>query len=291
MPIAALEGLDPKTAAAVLVEAALQVGPHISHDRPSVWQTQVDEVLDELRTRLNLSATDVDARAHQRLDDALADEIDRVAFSDIELSKARRSLGSTGELSAGGYRVRFQGNFLATFKEDEKFIRRCIDSAEFTQHVNPAFEWEDRFDDYRISLFMKKAKAKSGEHWVIVQANRINDELHVIAAWRAFPRVLNLESLVQPLDVLRSFALHYGEIIKAPGHPAKAFLENIDLGAWNRDRFSENNRVAEPVINRFKPQTYYVETGYRTPAGRAILACAYSIDAELYRPDLRKYAY
>lgn len=287
MSMTALQGFDAATASAILAAAALKAGPHIEDAPVSVDQQSVDNVLAELRDKLGIAPSDASPKARALLDEALAVELDRVGFSATNFQNVEKALGAQGELPVSAYKIIFVSDVLAQVHEQEKFVRRSILDADQVEHINS----EDESGTTRISLFVKLIGKGSKSHWLLIQANRVNLELHIVAVWRVFPQVVDLVGAVKPFDILRAFANRYGrDIAMSDGNP-KRFIAGVDVGSWDSvkaDLQKPGSVLAKEVSPERDRSVRYVETGSRI-RGRAILAAAYAIDIRKYLADKRIY--
>ena len=278
MSMIALQSYDLETASSILADAALSLGPRPS-DEQSPWQPQIDAVLHELRANLGLSEAQDSPAARLRLDDALAAAMDEVGFSEQDISAATRHLGNIGALSAGSYKISINNDFPKRFKENPDFIKKCVLNAEFTQHLSVDLPDLALEKQSRLSIFMKRVGAGKSEHWMIVNAHRVGDDLLLIAAWRAFPEVLDLTKAEEPLDVLRLFAQHYGYDVEIVGIAKGKFLEQLGLGI-------SGGATHQTKFDVPKGRTFFLQEGYyRDVAGNLILAYSYAIDEGKYRAD------
>jgi hypothetical protein len=291
MKLATLQRHDQATANAILAAAVLanSANSGLPEDvkRITAYEGEVQSVLAEIRTKLNLESSDATPRTQAKIVDYLSSAIDAVVFETKGIDVALQRIGQLGLLSPKAYDVEQPETFKQRFYSltmSKKLVRDSIGSADEVQHLMTESARDNFAERDAFSLFLKKMVSNRGEpHWLLIQTTRVGMKQVLQAAWRVFPSEVDLSKAQDPKGVLSAFVELFGLKMKVGNVHAK-FIDRVQFPKGNIE-ISLEHAVG---IETFFSWSSRAETKIENISEIGI---AYGIDLNAYKVMLRKHGY
>ena len=289
MRLNTLSQYDDRTAKAILAAAALaNDGVPYQSKNAVKYRAEAEAVLAEIRSRFDADLPE--ERAAEAVGKVLSQQVVDAIMGGKDPDAITRRMGLEGRLPISGYKISFAKHFERDTKESEKYIRRVIKDAEDVQHLVEHMQGADIDPKRGMTLVLIPQTSRNGQdHWLMVDAIRIDDRLIVDRAFRVFPSVVDLSSANEPLDVLRAFAEHYGEPFSIERSARQKFFKRLTFykssEKLNVDFKHENDIVEVFVVG----STYALDPDKAKAVGlpmeMSTVTAAYSVNLTKYRKD------
>src|SRR5262245_12536609 len=228
--LSVLKDQAPEEAAAVLAGVARSFLPDPGIESPpplDAAQIRVrEQVLNEVRNHLKLSAYDQSRQAQTKILDFLNKTMVDLILPPAKIPTVRARLGQRGDLRPELYQIKFG----ASFQDEEKrgirrsHVVRAMQEPDAVEHLAP--DWSSESPYPAFSLYLKhQGEAGPNRFILLVQAVRKDDVQLVGPAWRVYLKEVDLSGADSPLDVLGAFVEVYGlKLSIGQSEPRKFFL-------------------------------------------------------------------
>jgi hypothetical protein len=284
--LATLQKFDHKTAEGVLAAAALSTAPNPGVDENpqflNRYSKQAEDVLLEIRSRLQISPTDNSIPARTAIDNVLSKALEGLILNPANTSSALNRAGQSGRLAPVIYQVVQPKPFSTLFYTlgiSASHVEDAVKHPDDHQHLMAEGMPEDA---KTLSLFMKQVTSRDvrNSRWLLVQTNRIGLQQHVQAAWIVFPSDVDLSMASAPIDALRAFVDVFGCPISV-GDKKALFVDP--------QQFPFNASVKVDWTGA--PREHFVNFSQTTNADTRLfkVGVAYCIDIPKYRASLKKH--
>lgn len=282
---------DPKTAKAILAAAALSQDevPYVSAN-VGRFDTEIREVLSEAAKRLNISPEDSDYE--DRIRAFLSQEVVSAIMDGRDNGEVRERMGREGRLPLSAYKVRFTKHAVKNARENEKYVRRVIARATDVQHILAEHSPNPEFSKGLTLIVEAQEAGTPQEHWMLIDAMRMNDLLIVDDVFRIFPQVVDLCDVNSPIEMLRKFVGIYGRDFTIEGSPAKKMFEQLTFYKSESDlKFGMVSGGEYEVSVTGTTFTFTDEAVQRlgVPKIGCYIVSAYSLDRAKYLRDRARY--
>ena len=293
MRLNTLSQYDDRTAKAILAAAALaNDGVPYQSDNVVKYRNEAQAVLAEIRSRFDADLPD--ERAAEAVSKVLSQQVVEAIMGGKDPEAVTRRMGLEGRLPISGYKISFAKHFERDTKESEKYIRRVIKDAQDVQHLVDNVQGSDINPTRGMTLVLIPQTSRNGQdHWLMIDAIRIDDRLIIDRAFRVFPSVVDLSSANEPLDVLRAFAAHYGEPFSIERSARQTFFEGLLFYKDSKKLAVDFNHESDIV------EVFVVGSSYNLDPEKAKLVglplelstvtAAYSVNLTKYRKDRLKH--
>jgi hypothetical protein len=229
MMLDSLKQYDSDTANNILAAIALSstTNPGVGEAAESIgaYEQERVAVLQELRSRLNVSPSDDPAEINRRVLALLSRQIHEISLEGKDADAVLARAGQAGRLTPSLYRVEFVPTFAICVGLGTKIahVHDAILRSDEVQHLEGA-QGEPGF-----SLFLKfhVNAISSDSFWLLVLAHRNGRTLIVQNAWRVYPSDVDLTDAKRPIDVLRAFANVFGLQVQVGIQAGKFILNEI----------------------------------------------------------------
>jgi hypothetical protein len=285
MSLDILSKYDSRTADGILAAAALSTGYFATEaDRPELlkrYHREVNDVLEQVRATLRIAKNDYSSAATSSIDKFFAKEISSRVLTEASAVEALNRAGQAGRVPPSLYTVFLGKPFLDRFLPlgiRPPHVEDAVKNPDEFQHFLTEFQPAESRDI--LSLFLKRIETRNKPpHWLLVQAVRQGLMQHVQSAWRIFPNDIDLSEAQSPVDLLKAFALRFGERFVLHGHAAQ-FVESLKLSATEFKDFRYKQEMT--------PERFYSFSWAQNSDGEGELGLGYCINLVRYREYLSK---
>lgn len=270
-----LQKYDGVTASRILSGLVLAEGNNPGVGEAASFQHYVvegKEILEELRRRLNLNASN-DAGARALLLEALAEQIVRISMAGKDIGEVLERAGNNGVLSPSHYRVVFGQNFNICAALGTK-VAHVVDGIARPDDVQ---HFTGRNGEKPFSLFLKfqPGSTPGRSFWLMVYAHRTGTTLLVQNAWRVYVDDVDLTEAQRPVHVLRAFVQKFGLEIQIGSETGSFFVD--------KDLPMKPGEVIEAYVVKGVRNRHFMSTisGLNLPGVHHVVL-AYAIDVDRY---------
>jgi hypothetical protein len=289
----ALSRYEPRQASEILAATALTRASE-AQEAVGPYAREIEEVLRELRALHQIPLGDESPKARSKLDHLISEEIKNMIFSNRNLKEVKARLGLRGELPIGGYTIKVAVGFKKATKENLGFIEKSVRFADEIRHFPTELAGELQADR-GLSILARRVPSRSGsEHWLVMNALRIGDELTIAAAWRVFPEVVDVTGLTDPYIILNRFVEAYGIEVEVFGVARGKILQNVRLKGLTLSDDLDSYRIVHNEGKAYTAVEMGALLGEQDASGNDTVAAGvvllkYAIDLKRYRADVLRF--
>jgi hypothetical protein len=210
-----LRRLSAKEVEGILSSLALDLSPDpgISAPTKRLNPDLRERLLGEIRVSLRLKKADNSPKSISKIHGYLAEEIQRVALSNVNINDVKTRLGRRGDLVPALYKLEFADSFQQL--DEPRGIQRsqvenCLRNPDGVEHLSPADldETEDNASVY-IKTFNNRVRPENS-YTLLVFCKRVGYLQKIHHAWHVFHSDLDLSNARSALDILKIFIDRYG---------------------------------------------------------------------------------
>ncbi|HJQ35201.1 MAG TPA: hypothetical protein VJ866_23825 [Pyrinomonadaceae bacterium] len=296
-----LRDKDPKEVARLLslVSRSLLPNPGIGD---VIQQTGADSafvkaVLSEIRGYLRVPESDQSIKTHSQIYAFLSEEISKATLTNVALSNIEVRLGNRGELHPSQYEVRFPENILEQLEamgNRKNYIVEAVTQPDKVLHLKAKYLSEDRDPRLTISIKLVAAKRVEDRFILFVLSTRTGHFHTVLVALRVYFTEVNLYEANDPIDIVKSFAGHFGLTFRLGDRTSKFMLHEairFERPLSPLNPVEDVRPIDMPVGHTYAAALYGGETEVKGSGGEYIgeVVLGFVVDLTEYLNMLRRH--
>lgn len=186
--------------------------------------TSREQLLHELRQKLNLREDDQSPRAQAEIFNKLSSEISRYALKNADVRQIKARLGARGDLNPSSYEIDIPSvlrDIAAARGIRPNHIEDALHAPDAVQHLS------SKRHSFLVSLFLKRVGSGRNAFTLFVLALRDGYTLRVRDALRVYHADVDMKRANEPVAVLRSFLNTYGLLIEIGPRSGLLLLDDV----------------------------------------------------------------
>ncbi len=278
-----LHNIEPSEAQLVLSELTKMFVPSPYEKTVTTQSKLYNDVLLEIFDSLNLKTDQISSKDSKHVLSLLLDEMTSITLDRKKELRARKRLGEKGELANSQYHIQL-GDMLSEFKArgiTQTEILKTFNHPDTFMHLLRGQEADE--EKTPISLYLKSFKHRQEKLFLLIEAKRESDSLHVSSAWKFFENDIKLPDRFDALSFLKKFVDAYGvEFRIGDSLPQKFVLYEA------YPMFNKNDKTDFEVMSNNK-DSYAMNFLFRmSPLNVLEVSMAYAINTTKNVSDLKR---